>query len=153
MVSRLLFILAGVAILGYFLAQTHLPSQLASWIGQLQLSPYITLGIILGIWVALGCVMNVIPMILLTLPALYPTIEAMGFDPIWFGVLAVIVMEMGQLTPPVGIVCLAVSSVGNVPAATVFRGIAPFFLCMCLLVLLLIFLPQLALWLPGLLFS
>lgn len=152
-VSRLLFILAGVAILGYFLALTRLPSHMADWISDLRLPRYVTLFVILLIWVALGCVMNVIPMILLTLPALYPTIEMLGFDPIWFGVLAVIVMEMGQLTPPVGIVCFAVSSVGKVPLGVVFRGIMPFFLCMWLLVALLLVFPQIALWLPNLLFS
>ena len=152
-VSRLLFILAGVAILGYFLALTRLPSHMADWIGGLGLPRYVTLFVILLIWVALGCVMNVIPMILLTLPALYPTIEMLGFDPIWFGVLAVIVMEMGQLTPPVGIVCFAVSSVGKVPLEVVFKGIMPFFICMWLLVILLLVFPQIALWLPDLLFS
>ncbi len=152
-VSRLLFILAGVGVLGFFLAQTRLPTNMASWIAGLGFSKYVTLVIILLIWVALGCVLNVLPMIMLTLPALFPTVEMLGFDPIWFGVLAVIVMEMGQLTPPVGIVCFAVSSVGNVPLPTVFKGILPFFICMWLLVVLLIFFPHLATWLPDLLFS
>ncbi|MBO4318693.1 MAG: TRAP transporter large permease subunit [Mailhella sp.] len=152
-VSRLLYILAGVGVLGFFLAQTKLPTNMASWIAGLGFSKYVTLAIILLIWVALGCVLNVLPMIMLTLPALFPTVEMLGFDPIWFGVVAVIVMEMGQLTPPVGIVCFAVSSVGNVPLPTVFKGILPFFICMWLLVLLLIFCPQIATWLPDMLFS
>lgn len=150
--SRILFIMAGVGILGYFLALTHLPTNLGEWIVDLGFSRYATLMIIICIWVALGCVMNVIPMILLTLPALFPTVEMLGFDPIWFGVIAVIVMEMGQLTPPVGIVCFAVSSVGGVPLEKVFKGILPFFLSMWVVVFLIILFPQIALWLPNYLF-
>lgn len=150
--SRLLFILAGVGILGFFLALTHLPTNLGEWIVDLGLSRYATLFIIICIWVALGCVMNVIPMILLTLPALFPTIEMLEFDPIWFGVIAVIVMEMGQLTPPVGIVCFAVSSVGGVPLEKVFKGVLPFFISMWIVVILVIIFPGIATWLPNYLF-
>ncbi len=150
--ARLLFILASVGILGYFLALTHLPSTMGDWIVGMGGNRYVTLGIVIAIWVALGCVMNVIPMILLTLPAIYPTIEMLGFDPIWFGVLSVIVMEMGQLTPPVGIVCFAVSSVGKVPLETVFRGMLPYFGCMWAMVILLLTFPELATWLPNYLF-
>jgi tripartite ATP-independent transporter DctM subunit len=150
--SRLLFILTGVAILGYFLAATRLPNALGSLILGLEVHRLVTLLVILGVWVVLGCVMNVIPMILLTLPAIFPTVEMLGFDPIWFGVLAVIVMEMGQLTPPVGIVCFAVSTVGKVRLETVFRGIFPFFLCMWIAVGLLVAFPGIATWLPYTLF-
>jgi tripartite ATP-independent transporter DctM subunit len=151
--ARLLFILAAVGILGYFLALTRLPTSMGNWIMDLGLGRYTTMFIIIAIWVALGCVMNVIPMILLTLPAIYPTVEMLGFDPIWFGVLAVVIMEMGQLTPPVGIVCFAVSSVGKVPLEKVFRGIVPFFLCMWVIVGLLLLFPDIATWLPYLLFK
>ncbi|MCL6479704.1 MAG: TRAP transporter large permease subunit, partial [Peptococcaceae bacterium] len=95
---------------------------------------------------------NVIPMILLTLPAIYPTIQALGFDPVWFGVIIVIVMEMGQITPPIGINVFAIHSVAkDVPMETIFRGILPFFICMVLLVIALTVFPQIALYLPGLL--
>ena len=101
----------------------------------------------------MGCLMNVIPMILLTLPAIYPTIIELGFDPVWFGVIVVILMEAGQITPPVGINVFALSSVAtDVPMAGIFRRVVPFFLAMLMLVFLLTVFPQIALWLPSVLF-
>jgi TRAP-type C4-dicarboxylate transport system permease large subunit len=144
--------MTGVGILGYFLAATRLPGALGSLILGLDVHRLVALLVILAVWVALGCVMNVIPMILLTLPAIFPAVEMLGFDPVWFGVVSVIVMEMGQLTPPVGLVCFAVSSVGNVRLETVFRGIFPFFLCMWIVIGLLVAFPGIATWLPNLLF-
>lgn len=89
-------------------------------------------------------------MVLLTLPAIYPSVLALGFDPIWFGVQCVILMEMGQITPPVGINVFALSTMAqDVPMFQIFRHIVPYFLCMLFLVVLLCFFPQLALWLPG----
>ena len=97
--------------------------------------------------------MNVIPMILLTLPAIYPTIIELGFDPVWFGVVVVILMEAGQITPPVGINVFALSSVAtDIPMSSIFRRIIPFFFAMMFLVFLLAVFPQIALWLPSVLF-
>jgi len=90
----------------------------------------------------------------LVLPTLFPSITALGFDPIWFGVVTVITMEMGQITPPVGVNVFAMAGIAtDVPMYTIFRGIFPFFLCMCLCILILTFFPQIALYLPGLLFK
>jgi TRAP-type C4-dicarboxylate transport system permease large subunit len=92
-------------------------------------------------------------MILLVLPTIFPSIVALGFDPIWFGVVCVITMEMGQITPPIGVNVFAIGSVAKeVPMQVIFRGIVPFFFCMVLCVLLLVLFPQIALFLPGLLF-
>ena len=77
----------------------------------------------------------------------------MGFDPVWFGVVCVICMEMGQITPPIGVNVFAIGSIApDVPMYEIFKGIFPYFLCMVLLVVLLLFFPGLATWLPGLLF-
>ena len=88
-----------------------------------------------------------IPMIMLTLPAISPSIVALDFDPIWFGELIVILMEMGQITPPVGINVLTISTISGVPMGTVFKGIFPFLICMAICMLLIIIFPQLALFL------
>ncbi|MBN2059870.1 MAG: TRAP transporter large permease subunit, partial [Deltaproteobacteria bacterium] len=93
--TKLLMILIGVTILGYFLAATRLPFILADTVTGLEVGRYSIYAAILFLFIILGCLMNVIPMILLTLPAIYPSIVALGFDPIWFGVITVIVMEMG----------------------------------------------------------
>jgi len=148
---KLLVVVIGVGILGTFLASTRLPFLLAELVTGIQLSRYFIYAAILVLYVLLGCVMNVIAIILLTLPAIMPTVLALGFDPVWFGVVTVILMEMGQITPPIGIVVFAVSSVTSVPMETVFRGIVPFTVCMLICILLLTFFPEIALFLPRLL--
>jgi tripartite ATP-independent transporter DctM subunit len=151
--TKLLMILIGVAVLGYFLAATRLPFILADVITGMDVGRYVIFMAILFLFIILGCLMNVIPMILLTLPAIYPSIIALGFDPIWFGVITVIVMEMGQITPPIGVNVFALSSVAKgVPMETIFKGVFPFFICMIICVVILSFFPQIALFLPGLFF-
>ena len=86
----------------------------------------------------------------LTLPIVFPMVTAMGFDPIWFGVLMILLIEMGLITPPVGINVFIISGIAkNVPMATIFRGIAPFFIAILICVVLLFLFPQLALFLPA----
>jgi tripartite ATP-independent transporter DctM subunit len=151
---KLIMILIGVGILGAFLAATRLPFQLADLITGLELNRYIIFSAIVLLYIILGCVLNVIPIILLTLPAIFPTVLALNFDPIWFGVISVILMEMGQITPPIGIIVFAVSSVAkDVPMETIFKGIIPFVICMILCVIILTVFPQIALFLPNLLFK
>ena len=152
--GKLMVILFGVGILGNFLAMTRMPHSLAQLIIGWNMSPYMFLLALVILFLILGCVMNVIPMLLLTLPSLYPTVLQMGFDPIWFGVVIVLVMEMGQITPPVGVNVFAIASVAqDIPLATIFRGVFPFVFVMLFMVLLLVLFPQMALWLPGLLFQ
>lgn len=151
--AKLLMILIGVGILSYFLAASRLPDEIALMVTGHGYNRYVVLVFIIGVYLILGCLMNVIPMILLTLPTLFPTVVALGFDPIWFGVLTVIIMEMGQITPPVGVIVFAISSVApGVPMGAIFKGIIPFLCCMILMIGLLILCPSLATWLVGVLF-
>ena len=151
--GKLMMILIGVGILGYFLAASRLPFDLARLITDAGYSKYLVLTGIIALYIVLGCLMNVIPMILLTLPAIFPTVKALGFDPIWFGVLTVMIMEMGQITPPVGVNVFALSSVAEgVPMGRIFLGIIPFFICIILMILVLIAYPPLATGLVNLLF-
>jgi tripartite ATP-independent transporter DctM subunit len=149
---KLLLILMGVGILGYFLAGTRLPFFLADVISGLGISRYLIFAFVIVFFLIMGCLLNVIPMILLVLPTIFPMIVALGFDPIWFGVVCVIMMEAGQITPPIGVNVFAISTSSGVPMFTVFRGIAPFFLCMLLLVVLLVIFPGMATWLVHVLF-
>jgi len=151
--TKLLMILIGVGVLGYFLAATRLPFALADLVTGLPFGRYTIFAAVCVLYIILGCMMNVIPMILLTLPAIYPSIFALGFDPVWFGVVVVILMEMGQITPPVGVNVFALSSIAkDVPMQTIFKGIVPFFLCMVVCIVLLVVFPQIATYLPNLLF-
>jgi tripartite ATP-independent transporter DctM subunit len=149
--AKLFIILIGVGVMGFFLAATRLPMIIANFAIGLQVSPYIIMGAILLLFILMGCVLNVIPMILLVLPTIFPTVTAIGFDPVWFGVACVICMEMGQITPPIGVNVFAISSIAqDVPMQETFKGIVPFFLCMVLTIVLLVIFPRLATYLPGL---
>ena len=150
--GKLLVILVGVGLLGSFFAVTRVPFELADFVTGLGANRYIILLGVVILYLILGCMINVIPMILLTLPAIFPTINALGFDPVWFGVICVILMEMGQITPPVGINVFAMSTAApHVPMASIFKYIVPYFFAMLLMVLILTIFPTLATWLPAVL--
>ncbi len=151
--SKMMLILVGVGVLGNFFTSTRLPFALSELVAELGASHFAMFVAIVIAYIVLGCMMNVIPMVLLTLPAIYPSVEAVGFDGVWFGVVCVVLMEMGQITPPVGINVFAISSAAeDVPMVRIFRHIVPYFLAMMALVFLLYLFPELATWLPGLLF-
>ncbi len=152
--SKLLLILIGVGILGYYLAATQLPFALANFTTSLDVNRYVIFAAVILLFMVLGCLLNVIPMILLVLPTIFPSIVALGFDPIWFGVVTVLTMEMGQITPPIGVNVFAISSVvKTVPMQEIFKGVMPFFVCMVLCVIVLAVFPQLVLYLPNLLMN
>lgn len=147
--ARLMCIMIGVGVLGYFFAATRLPFLLADWIVALPLNRYVVFAIIVVIFIALGCMMNVIPMLMLILPSLFPTVISLGFDPVWFGVVSVMVMEMGQITPPVGVVVFALAGVAKgIPMETIFRGIVPFLAMIIVGVIIITIFPSIATWLP-----
>jgi len=126
---------------------TRFPNYLADFVLSLGAGKYTILLAIFFLYLILGCLMNVIPMIMLTLPAIYPTIIAVGFDPLWFGVFTVLLMEMGQISPPVDINVFSISIVTDVPMGTIFKGIFPFLFCMFICLVILTFFPELALFL------
>lgn len=153
MTTKLMLILIGVNLLGFFLAATRIPFELADVILGITSNKYLVFLMIVLLYIFLGCMLNVVPMILLTMPAIFPTVQALGFDPVWFGVVTVILMEMGQITPPMGLVVFAIAGMPEgAPMASIFRYVIIFVLCMLLAILMLVLFPQLALWLPSLLF-
>lgn len=151
--SAMIFtILIGVGLLGYFITLTDLPLSFANFLNTLDVSRYVIYVLILLLYLVLGMVMNIIPMMMLTLPILFPTVVGLGFDPIWFGVIMVIMMEMGQITPPVGINVFVIHGVAkkyNVSMATIYRGIIPFVIVEVLVIILLTIFPEIVLWLPN----
>jgi len=149
-VSVMIFvILAGAYVFTYFMALTQLPMNLASWLSGLDLSPYVILSIMLVGYLVLGCFLDATSMMVLTLPVIFPTILQMGFNPIWFGVISVLMMEAGLITPPLGLNIFVIAGVADVPMETVFKGALPFLLAVFLVVVLVTAFPQIALFLPG----
>ena len=147
-------ILVGAHVFGPFLARTGLPAALSEWMIGVGLSPHGTLALILLLLVVLGCFLEGFAMLVLTLPILFPTVVALGFDPIWFGVVMVIVLEMGLITPPVGVNVFVVRSIArDVPLGAIFHGVLPFWGAMLACVMLLVAFPQIATVLPRTMFG
>jgi tripartite ATP-independent transporter DctM subunit len=149
--AMLFIILIGAIVFSRFLAVTRIPHDLSSYIAALNVSPYVVIGIIIVVMVFLGCFIEGISLMMLTVPILYPLIIKMGFDGVWFGILLAVLLNIGMCTPPVGMSVYVVAGVAkDVPLMTIFRGVVPFWLAMVFGAILLVIFPQIALWLPSL---
>ena len=153
MSGMLMLIVLAAYIFGYFLAVTRVPMTLADLVVSANLNKWVILIAIMVIYVIMGCFMDTLAMILLTVPIFLPMLEAMGFSKIWFGVLMVLIMETGMITPPVGICCYVTSGVTKVPLNVVFKGIWPMVIAILAATVIVIAIPQLSLFLPGILYS
>ena len=154
MTSKIFLIIIGVHILGYCLAASRFPTALSTFIADAHMGKIGILISVIIMYLVLGCVMNAIPMVMLTMPAIFPSVLSVGIDPIWFGVMTVLLMELGQVTPPVGILVFAMSSVvPDIPIASIFYHIMPFFFTILLLIVLITIFPEIVLFLPSMLFS
>jgi len=152
--AMLMFIIVGAWIFAYFVVQTRLPSGLIDLIQYFELSPWAVILIILVFYIILGCVLDAVAIILVTVPVFLPVVTAMGYDSVWYGILMVVVVEIGLITPPVGLnIFVMRAQLPDVPLTTLFAGIAPFLVADAVLIALLLLFPQIALWLPTLLFS
>jgi tripartite ATP-independent transporter DctM subunit len=142
-------ILIGAVVLGYFLAVTQLPMKLAQTLAASGLSATSIMLMIIAAYLVMGALMDELAMILLTVPILFPVVQTIGYDPIWFGVIIVIVCQAGMIAPPVGLNVFVISGmVKDVPMADIYRGILPFLAAMVVLLGLLMVAPEIALYLP-----
>jgi tripartite ATP-independent transporter DctM subunit len=147
--AMILAILIGAIILGYFMAVTKVPMALAAFFSGLPVSPALVMVCIMITYVILGGLMDSLAMVLLTVPIFFPVIQALGFDPIWFGVILVILVEVGLITPPVGMNVFVISGMSkDVSIQGVFLGTSPFLIAMGILLALLMVFPDLALFIP-----
>ena len=145
-----LFLVAGANVFSYFLALSTIPTTVSAWMASLEVSRYAVFAIIIVIYLILGCFLDAISMMVLTMPVIFPVVKALGFDPIWFGVVCVIMMEAGLITPPVGLnVYTLAGVVKDVPMSTIFRGSTPFLFAMLAVTILIAIFPGIALYLPS----
>lgn len=145
------FILMGANLFGQFLAISRIPVMLTTYIGNLNLNPYIILIGILIVLLVLGCFIESLALIVITLPILHPIISELGFNGIWFGVIMIMVINIGALTPPLGISVYVIKGVvKNISLQTIFRGVVPMIIAMLVCVGILIIFPQLVTILPDL---
>ena len=150
MTAFIFLIIIGAAVFSYFLALTGLPTLLSDFIIGLTVSRWLIFTAIIVVYMILGCVMEVYSIMILTLPIIFPIVMALGFDPIWFGVMIVIVLEVGLITPPIGLnVFVLKGSAPGIPVETIFRGIWPFLGMALVAMVLLALFPQIALFIPS----
>jgi len=142
-------ILAGAAFLTLAMGYIGLPRHLAEYIGGLGLSPFMLIVALAIFYIILGCFLDGISMVVLTMGVILPTVQAAGLDLIWFGIFVVIVVEMAQITPPVGFNLFVLQGMTKRDIAYIARVTLPFFFLMCAMVLLLWVFPQIATWMPG----
>jgi C4-dicarboxylate transporter, DctM subunit len=143
-------VLIGALIFGYFLTITQTPQKVTEFLVGLGLGPYGVLALIMVMYLILGCLMDALAMVILTVPIVFPVMKAMGFDPIWFGVIIVMTVELGLIHPPVGMIVFVIKSViDDLNFSTIFKGVIPFIITDFLRLLILIAFPILATWLPS----
>jgi tripartite ATP-independent transporter DctM subunit len=143
-------VLIGALLFGYFLTVTQTPQKVTEFLTGLGIGSYGVLALIMLMYLVLGCLMDALAMVILTVPIIFPVIKELGFDPIWFGVIIVMTVELGLIHPPVGMIVFVIKSViQDVTFATIFRGVLPFILTDIIRLVILIAFPIIALWLPS----
>jgi len=148
---QVMVIVAGATVFGRFIAVTRIPFTLAEWVGGLPLPPMGIMAIIILLYLLAGTFMDSLAMITLTVPIIFPVVKELGFDPIWFGVIIVLVTEMGVISPPEGVNIFVIKGIAkDVPLETIYRGVMPYLYAMIAAAIILLFVPQIATWLPNL---
>ena len=146
-----LFIIMGATVFGHFMAVTTIPFLLADWVGGLPIPAWAVMSVIICIYFLGGFFMDSMALVVVTIPIFFPVVTKLGFDPIWFGVMIVLVAEMGVITPPVGVNVFVIKGiVPDVPLHVIFRGIFPFLGALFLLAAILMVFPQVATFIPSL---
>jgi tripartite ATP-independent transporter DctM subunit len=152
-----MFLIAGALIFGKFLAVTRIPFNVATWVGDLNMPAFVILAAIALTYVIGGCIMDALALIMLTIPVFFPVIIDLGYDPVWYGVIIVLLTQIGVLTPPVGINVYVVygvaqGSIGKVPLEKIFKGVIPFLIATVLGIVIMTIFPQIVLVLPRLMY-
>jgi C4-dicarboxylate transporter, DctM subunit len=147
--SMLFMILIGALIFANFINYTSMPGDLKSFVTQFQLHPVLVIAAICAVYVVLGTAMEELSMILLTVPLFFPVVTGLGYDPVWFGIVVVVVVQIGLISPPVGMNIFVVKSlIRHLTIGTVFRGVTPFTVAQVILLAILVAVPELATYLP-----
>jgi tripartite ATP-independent transporter DctM subunit len=146
----LFVIVIGAFLFSYFMVLTQLPNGLAQWVQSFGLPPWFVIFMMVMFYLVLGCFLDAISMILITVPVFLPVSTALGYDPIWFGIVVLVAVEIGMITPPVGLNIFVIrAQMPDIALADVYRGIVPFLWTHLTLIAMLFILPGLALWLPS----
>ncbi len=143
-------VLIGALLFGYFLTVTQTPQKVTAFLTGLGVGRYGVLALIMLMYLVLGCLMDSLAMVILTVPIVFPVVTHLGFDPIWFGIIIVMTVELGLIHPPVGMIVFVIKSVvQDVSFTTIFKGVLPFIVTDLIRLFILISFPIIALWLPS----
>jgi C4-dicarboxylate transporter DctM subunit len=143
-------IMIGAFILNYFVAVSNIPIAISEIVGGMSLPPLGIMGVLMVVYLFLGCFLDPMAMMLLTMPVFFPLAQSLGFDAIWFGIVLVRMMEIAGITPPVGMNVYVIAGVApDIPMSTIFKGVVPFLIADMFHVALLLFIPAVVLFLPG----
>lgn len=145
----IIMIIFGAHVFGYFITITQLPQALVAWIAGIGVAPWVVLVILIIVYVIMGAFMDQLAIMVLTLPIVIPLVAGLGYDLIWFGVLFIVIAELGLVTPPVGMNCFVVARYAGIPLVDVFSGIFPHVVAHILIIAAFAAFPQLILWLPS----
>jgi len=146
----ILVIVAGATVFGHFLAITRIPFNIAAWVAGFDLPAWAVMSLIIGVYLLGGCFIDALALIMLTVPIFFPVAMSLGYDPIWFGVIIVMVTQIGVITPPVGVNVYVVSGVArDIPLHVIFKGVVPLLIALIVGTLLMIPFPGIALFLPS----
>ncbi|NTV88823.1 MAG: TRAP transporter large permease [Clostridiales bacterium] len=151
-VAMIFMIITNAMILGYFFAITQLPANIATALNGLNVSKYIILACIVVLFIFLGAIMDELAMLLVTIPIFYPVVTGLGFDPIWFGVMTVLIMASGMICPPVGMNCFIIAGIDKtISLPRIYKGIMPYWAAIIIMMVLITAFPQICLFLPSVL--
>jgi tripartite ATP-independent transporter DctM subunit len=149
--AMIYIIIFGASIFSYFINVAHVPEALTAWVGALPLTPLEVIFVLLVIYIILGCIFDTVSAMLITLPFVLPIVVGLGYDPIWWGIINVVVVELGMITPPIGINVFVLYGVARtIPLSQIFRGVMPFVASDFCRLMLLTLVPPLTIWLPKL---
>jgi C4-dicarboxylate transporter DctM subunit len=148
----IMMLIAGASVFGKFMAVTSIPANLSTWVSSLPLPPMGIMALICLMFFVGGCFLDAMALIMLTIPIIYPVVLHLNYDPIWFGVVIVLISQIAVVTPPVGVnVYVTKGLVPDVPIARIFRGTFPFLVAMVVMLAIVLIFPDMILWLPNLL--
>lgn len=148
-----LLLIAGATVFGHFLAISRIPFNVATWVAELNMPGFAIVLMIMLVYLIGGCFIDALALIMLTIPIFYPIILNLGYDPIWFGVVIVLVTQMGVITPPVGINVYVVAGIAkDIRLETIFKGVLPFLIALIVGTIIIIAFPKMTLWLPHMMY-
>jgi TRAP-type C4-dicarboxylate transport system permease large subunit len=145
-------LIIGAITFSFFMGASGMPDRMSEWVSGLQVAPLVLIAVILGIYMLLGCVMDSFGVLIITTPIIAPLVAQSGFDLVWWGIVMVVVVETGMITPPFGLNIFVLKTLADAPLSTIYRGCMPFVVADLVKLAIMVLIPATVLWLPSTMF-